>query len=72
MPIGEPAPSTAEQLAAFPTFCTFHLSPMQGGILAWKPADSFQSCKMKLFHPKDVGCSAHCPPASLNSKQISH
>lgn len=45
---------------------------MQGGNPAWKPADSFQSCKTKLFHPKDAGCSTRCPPASLNSDQISH
>lgn len=72
VPVSKPAPAQQEQPAAFPMFCTLHLSPMQDGSPAWKPADSFQSCKMKLFNPKDVGCSAHCPPASLNSNQISH
>lgn len=61
-----------EQPDAFPMFCTLHLSPMEGRSPAWKCADSFQSCKMKLFHPKDAGCSASCPSASLNSDQISH
>ena len=37
MPVSEPV--------AFPMFCTLRLSPRQGGSPAWKPADSFQSCK---------------------------
>lgn len=71
VPVSEPAPAQRVQPAAFPVFHTLHLSPMRGRSPAWKPADSFQSCKMKLFHPKDRGCSARCPPASLNSDQIS-
>lgn len=66
------SPAWREQPGAFPVFCTPHLSPMEGRSPAWKCADSFQSCKTKLFHPKDSGCSASCPSASLNSDQISH
>lgn len=72
MPEIELSPAWQEQPGAFPVFCTLHLSPMEGRSPAWKCADSFQSCKTKLFHPKDSGCSASCPSASLNSDQISH
>lgn len=72
MPERELSPAWRERPDAFPVFCTLHLSPMEGRSPAWKCTDSFQSCKTKLFHPKDAGCSASCPSAFLNSDQISH
>lgn len=43
------SPGTAGEAGRLPCVCAPHLSPMQGRSPAWKPADSFQSCKTQLF-----------------------